>query len=58
VDTRPATLVDQVVNVTLVDPVRFVAADSRTMTARVRLTSDGSAALWFGLVDRVAWTVR
>ena len=58
VDTRPATLVDQVVNVTLVDPVRFVAADSRTMTARVRLTSDGSAALWFALVDRVAWTVR
>ena len=57
VDTRPATLVDQVVNVTLVDPARFVAAD-RTMTARVRLTSDGSAALWFGLVDRVAWTVR
>jgi VCBS repeat protein len=59
VDARPATLVDQVVSVAVTDPARFVEPGSRTMTARIRLKANGSgAALWFGLVDRVAWTVR
>ena len=59
VDARPATMVDQVVEVPVTDPARFVAPGSRTMTARVRLKANGSGAgVWSGLVDRVAWTVR
>jgi hypothetical protein len=59
VDARPATLADQVVSVPLTDPARFVDPGSRTMMARVRLKANGAGApVWFGLVDRVAWTVR
>jgi len=58
VDARPATLVDQVVEVPLTDPARFVAPGSRTMTARARLQAGPGAGVWSGLVDRAAWTVR
>jgi len=60
VDARPATLVDQVVNVPLTDPARFVKPGARTMTAQVRLKASGPVATlrWAGQIDRVAWTVR
>lgn len=58
VDARPATMTDQVVEVAATDPARFVAQGSRTMTARARLKANGSAGVWTGMVDRVAWTVR
>jgi len=59
VDARPATLVDQVVEVPLTDPARFVKPGSRLMTARVRLKEEGAgAATWAARIDRVAWTVR
>jgi hypothetical protein len=59
VDARPATLVDQVVEVPLTDPARFVKPGSRLMTARVRVKAEGAgASMWAGSIDRVAWTVR
>jgi hypothetical protein len=60
VDARPATLVDQVVDVLLTDPARFVEPGARTMTAQVRLNASGpfGTRTWASHIDRVAWTVR
>jgi hypothetical protein len=60
VDARPATLLDQVVNIPLTDPARFVESLTRSMTAQVRLKANGSISskAWAGQTDRVAWTVR
>jgi hypothetical protein len=59
IDSRPATMNDQVVEIPVENPARFVSPDSRMMSARARLKADGSgASLWSALIDRVAWTVR
>jgi hypothetical protein len=60
VDARPATLVDQVVNVLLTDPARFVQPGARAMAAQVRLHASGpfGTRSWVSRIDRVAWTVR
>jgi hypothetical protein len=59
VDARPAPLVDQVVEVPVIEPARFVNAGSRSMKARVRLKAEmPGVPSWALQVDRVAWTVR
>jgi hypothetical protein len=60
VDARPTTQEDQVVNVVLTDPVRFVQPGTRTMAARARFDPSGpfGSKSWASLIDRVAWTVR
>jgi hypothetical protein len=60
VDARPATLADQIVEVLLTDPARFVQPGARTMRAQVRFKVGGpiAAKTWTGQIDRVAWTVR
>jgi hypothetical protein len=60
VDARPATLVDQVVDVPLTDPARFVDPATRTMAAQVRFKANAPSMLgmWVAHIDRVAWTVR
>jgi hypothetical protein len=59
IDARPATVVDQVVNVPVTNPARFVEPITRSMQAQVRLKASGPTPMtWAGRIDRVAWTVR
>ncbi len=60
VDARPSSLEDQVVDVVLTDPARFVQPGARTMAARIRVDASGpfGTKTWASSIDRVAWTVR
>jgi hypothetical protein len=60
IDVRPATLVDQVVDVPVADPGRFVEPGTRRMRAQVRFKPNGPmlGGRWAARIDRVAWTVR
>jgi hypothetical protein len=58
VDIRPATVADQVVDVPLTNPARFVDPATRTMSAQVRFTPAVPLGTYAGRVDRAAWTVR
>ena len=59
VDARPATLVDQIVNVPVSEPARFINDESGNMRARGRLKAETPVAQrWAVQIDRVAWTVR
>jgi hypothetical protein len=59
VDARPAALVDQVVDVPVTEPARFVEAGSRSMAARARMKAEvPGVSRWVGQFDQVTWTVR
>jgi hypothetical protein len=58
VDARPTTVADQVVEVPLTDPGRFLQPGTRTMTAEVRFGPNPAIGTWSAHIDRVAWTVR
>lgn len=60
VDARPATLVDQVVDLPLTEPARFVKPGARDVMAQVRVSAEGHVRTrgWSAMIDRLAWTVR
>ena len=58
VDARPASLLDNVVDVVVTDPGRFVDRATRTLSAQVLYRPNTPMPSWSVRIDRVAWTVR